>query len=120
MSDRVALKRTATAGRLAIAALTAAFLGGCSADALRMESFSNPLAGVSNPFSGLMGGDTTGSIETPAARRLPRAAAASASTFNAPAAPAGGLAKYAPPVGGPFRAGAPPAARRSSWPTANR
>ena len=103
MSDRVALKRTATAGRLAIAAMTAAFLGGCSADAIRMEAFSNPLAGVSNPFSGLTGGDTTGSIEAPAPRRLPRAASAPASTFKPPSAPGGSLAKYAQPVGGPVQ-----------------
>jgi murein DD-endopeptidase MepM/ murein hydrolase activator NlpD len=98
MSDRVAFKRTATAGRLVVAGLTAALLGGCSADALRMESFSSPLAGFSNPFSGMMGGDKTGSIETPAPRAIPRAPT---STFTPPPAPSGDLAKYAPPVGGP-------------------
>ena len=99
MSDRVALKRTATAGRLAIAGLTAALLGGCSSDALRMESFSSPLAGFSNPFSGMMGGDKTGSIETPVPRAASRAAA---SAFTPPPTPsAASMARYQQPVGGP-------------------
>lgn len=99
MSDRVALKRTATVGRLAIAGLTAAFLGGCSSDALRMESFSNPLAGISNPFSGMMGGDTTGSITPPRTvpSRLP--APAPSSGFSAPSLSS--IQKFQPPVGGP-------------------
>jgi murein DD-endopeptidase MepM/ murein hydrolase activator NlpD len=104
MSDRVALKRTATVGRLAIAGMTAAFLGGCSSDALRMESFSSPLAGLSNPFSGLMGGgDATGSI-TPPSRTIPSRAAAPApsSGFTAPSfSSASAIQKFQPPVGGP-------------------
>jgi len=57
MSDRIALRRSGLVGRLAFAGLAAAFLGGCSSDAMRLDAFSNPFSSSS--------ADVTNSVAAP-------------------------------------------------------
>lgn len=83
MSDRVALRRSGLVSRLAIVACAAAFLGGCSSDAMRLDAFSNPFSSSSRVS------EATGSVQGAAAAGVAKSAAPAIAqgNFAAPATP---------------------------------
>lgn len=93
MSDRVALRRSGIVSRLAIAVCAAAFLGGCSADALRLDALSNPFASssrVSDATGSVAGAGAAATRMKTAAPVIPQA------NFATPATPSPRLAQSAP------------------------
>ncbi len=88
MSERVALRRSGLVSRLAIVACAAAFLGGCSADAMRLDAFTNPFSSSSRVS------DATGSVQSGAASAARTAAPViQQGNFAAPATPSPRLAQ---------------------------